>query len=281
MLHLTILGSGSQGNSALVTDGATRLLVDAGLSCKQLCLRLAAAGVDAGELDGILLTHEHGDHVRGLQVLLRKHEIPVFCNRLTRESMNGTAPENAKWKFFESGGEFAIGGIAIETFRVAHDAAEPVGFVLRDRDSSLGVLSDVGWITNLARNRLAGVHTVFIEANYDDVMLQNDTVRPWSTKQRISSRHGHLSNAQSAELVGFLAAEGLQQVVLGHLSRDCNAPEVAIEAIKTAAGCRDLPVACACQETPSEPFQVRLHQPEEELASDEETCTTGEQLEFF
>ncbi|MEM9480745.1 MAG: MBL fold metallo-hydrolase [Verrucomicrobiota bacterium] len=280
MLHLTILGSGSQGNSAYVTDGDTSLLIDAGLSCKQLCLRLESIGVDPASLDGILLTHEHGDHVRGLKVLLRRCEVPLYCNLLTREAMNGTAPESAKWKIFESGNEFEIGGMQIETFRVAHDAAEPVGFVLKDAESSLGILSDVGWITNLVRSRLEGVQTLFVEANYDETMLQNDTVRPWSTKQRISSRHGHLSNTQTAELAAHLAPEGLQQVVLGHLSGDCNAPEVAAEAIRNAPGCRTIPVLCACQDTPTTEIRVSLR--ENPLPTATETnFLHSKQLEFF
>ena len=278
MLHLTILGSGSQGNSALVSDGSTRLLIDAGLSCKQLCLRLESLGVDPASLDGILLTHEHGDHVRGLKVLLRKCEVPIYCNLQTREAMNGTSPESAKWKIFESGNSFEVGRIEIETFRVAHDAAEPVGYVLRDRQSRLGILSDVGWITNLVRSRLAGVHTLFVEANYDETMLQNDTIRPWSTKQRIASRHGHLSNDQTAELAATLAADGLGQIVLGHLSRDCNSPEMAIGTVRKAPGCGAMPITCACQEAPSAEFKVTLHPIEPE---EEDLPSPTEQLEFF
>ncbi|MEM0896061.1 MAG: MBL fold metallo-hydrolase, partial [Verrucomicrobiota bacterium] len=220
------------------------------------------------------------DHVRGLKVLLRRCEVPVYCNLLTREAMNGTAPQNAKWKIFESGNEFEIGGIQIETFRVAHDAAEPVGFVLKDRESSIGVLSDVGWITNLVRSRLEGVQTLFVEANYDEVMLQNDTVRPWSTKQRISSRHGHLSNTQTAELTSHLASGGLQQVVLGHLSGDCNAPEVAAEAIRSAPGCGEISVFCACQDTPSPEIQASLRRITANT-TEESGFFPSKQLEFF
>ena len=255
MLRFSVLGSGSSGNSAVICRGDTRVLIDAGLSAKQLCLRLEAIGIDPDSLDAVILTHEHGDHCTGLDVFCRKRPLPIYGTRDTcivvAEGMRSQVP----WKKFEAGQGFEIGSLSIESFSVPHDAVDPVGFVIRDRDSdsTVGILSDVGQATGLIRERLRAVDTLFIEANYDETMLVNDTRRPWATKQRISSRHGHLSNDQAAELIVSVATERLHRVVLGHLSSDCNAPEVAIRVISRElekAGWPEVSVECADRKIP-------------------------------
>ncbi|GAA5482832.1 MBL fold metallo-hydrolase [Haloferula sargassicola] len=244
-MRFAVLGSGSGGNATVIEAGGVRVLVDAGLSAKQICLRLKAVGIAPESLDAILLTHEHGDHVRGLRVLMKALRTPVYATASTshvvREGLDGI-----RWKIFESGGRFAIGGLEVESFAVPHDAVEPVGYVFRAAERSFGLVSDTGHITEMMLRRLRGVESLFVEANYDDALLEADLKRPWSTKQRISSKHGHLSNAQVAEFVGGLVADGLKRVVLGHLSRDCNTPETAISAL---AAC-GLPVCCAGQDEP-------------------------------
>ena len=227
MLNITILGSGSSGNSALICSGKTRLLVDAGLSAKQLRLRMDAIGVEPESLDGILLTHEHGDHTRGIDVFCRKVEVPIFCTARTKMVLVDTMKSDKIWKVIPSGGEFEIGDIGLRSFPVAHDAVDPMGFVFDDGESSLGLVSDVGFVTSLVVEAVRGVHTLFVEANYDEQLLFDDTKRPPSIKQRISSRHGHLSNEQSAELVLGAASDRLERVILGHLSSDCNTAEIA------------------------------------------------------
>ena len=231
MLKINILGSGSSGNCALVRSGRSSVLIDAGLSAKRICDRLEALDVDPASLTGILLTHEHGDHVRGLDVFCRKRDVPVYCNALTRESLQHGLRHQKQWRIAQAGSKFAVGDIDVTTFSVIHDAVDPMGFVLADGESRLGVVSDIGHVTKLVRSQLAGVDMLFVEANYDLMMLQNDTKRPWSTKQRILSRHGHLSNEQTAELVACCASETMHRVVLGHLSQDCNAPDLARDTV--------------------------------------------------
>ncbi len=253
-----VLGSGSAGNCAVVQAGGASLLIDAGLSAKQIRLRLEAAGLEPDELDGILLTHEHGDHTRGLEVFMRKVDVPVYCNIRTREVLRNIGSVR-DWRLFESGDRFEIGPFEVNSFYVPHDAVEPVGYDLRHGEDRLGVLSDVGHVTNLIREQLRGVNALFVEANYDDVMLQNDTKRPWSTKQRIASRHGHLSNAQTRELVCEVADERLRLVVLGHLSQDCNAPDMAVSTVREgleSIALTEVDVACAAPDERTPFFTV-------------------------
>lgn len=263
MLKFVALGSGSSGNSALVYTNDTCILVDAGISCKQLCLRMEAVGISPENLDGILLTHEHGDHTRGLAVFGRKHKTPVYCNPVTRESIEASLGDDTSWRMIEAGTAFDIGDVRVNPFTVMHDAVDPMGFCFECcvTGARLGFASDVGHVTGGMRAALAGVHSLFLEANYDDVMLQNDTKRPWSLKQRIASRHGHLSNAQAADLVTEVAAGGqLQRVMLGHLSEDCNSAEVAESAIRVALQRQRLnkviEVSVAQRDVPTGPYAV-------------------------
>ena len=256
-MRFAVLGSGSGGNATVVEAGGARVLVDAGLSAKQITLRLLHMGIEPGSLDAVLLTHEHGDHIRGLRVLTKSLRVPVYANPATshvvREGLDGV-----KWKLFESGAPFVIGGLEIESFTVPHDAVEPVGFVFRSGGHGFGLISDSGHVTPRMLERLRGIDSLFVEANYDDGLLEADLKRPWSTKQRIASRHGHLSNAQTAALVAELHGSGLRRVVLGHLSRDCNRPELAISAVAATA----LSVCCAGQDEPCGWHDLRAGMPE-------------------
>jgi phosphoribosyl 1,2-cyclic phosphodiesterase len=232
-VRFIVLGSGSGGNAAVVEAGGIRLLVDAGLSARQLTDRMKSCGIDPASLSAVLVTHEHGDHVRGLRVLMKQLAAPVYATPSTSRLIRDAGVQAGAWKIFESGAAFHFNGLSVQSFAVPHDAVEPVGFVFRHDDRSLGLLSDTGHVTRLISERLRGVQALFIEANYDEAMLEADTKRPWSTKQRIASRHGHLSNSQTAALVAELAPGGLRRVVLGHLSRDCNHPDRAIAAIRS------------------------------------------------
>ena len=269
MLKLIVLGSGSAGNSALVCTGTSRLLIDAGLSSARLLERLAACGVTPDTLTGIFVTHEHGDHCKGLDNFTRKHPLPILCNARTREMLRGSFKSEKHWHIIPGSGDFEFGGIAVETFPVPHDAADPMGLVLRHNDSSLGILSDVGHATALMRRKLSDLDTLFIEANYDTGLLTEDTKRPWSTKQRIQGRHGHLSNQQTATFVTEILTPRLERVILGHLSQDCNSPDLATAAVQaalTAGGRHDVTISCACAHQPTPWFAVRLRPPSEPAA---------------
>ena len=267
MVRFTVLGSGSSGNCALVRTEDTCLLIDAGLSARQICQRLESVGSGIDQIQGIFLTHEHGDHTRGLEVLSATRQLPLFCTALTQETLLGTIKvrQNPAWSLMATGTAFAFRDLRIECFPVQHDAVDPVGYVIGNEVSRLGVLSDVGFITHLIKDRLQGVDSVFIEANYDTRLLDADTKRPWATKQRISSRHGHLSNEQAAELIQAIAHPELNHVVLGHLSEDCNAPDVAMRCIRAAlesAGAAQAQVHCAGRSNPTPLFDVARPRPQ-------------------
>lgn len=259
MFRLTVLGSGSAGNCALVETDRVRLLLDAGLSARQILARLASVGLAPADLDAVLLTHEHGDHAGGLEVLCRRWDIPIYTNSLTADALrhSGQLTEHRNWRLFQTGRDFAIEDLDVQNFSVPHDAADPVGFVLNHATGALGLLTDLGQVTKLAFERIRVVTTLFIETNHDGPMLQQDTKRPWSVKQRILSRHGHLSNDAAATAVAELAeaSDALERVVLGHLSRDCNRPELAIAAVRARAGA-DLEIHCAAQAVVSPRFEI-------------------------
>lgn len=259
MIRFAVLGSGSGGNSAVVECGEQRLLIDAGLSAKQLEIRLRLLGIEPSSLTGILLTHEHGDHVRGLKVFIKKYALPIYATPQTATMVRENGIGKVLWKHFETGQTFALDNTEIQSFAIQHDAVDPVGFVISHQQRRLGLVSDAGYITSSMRESLRELHGLFIEANYDDSLLEADTKRPWSIKQRISSRHGHLSNKQVGELLREIAHPGFQQVVLGHLSSDCNQPEVALGHLKQClmeSGQSHVNLKCASQNEPSAWFTL-------------------------
>lgn len=259
MIRFAVLGSGSGGNSAVIECGGARLLIDAGLSAKQLSLRLGLLGIDPASLDGILLTHEHGDHIRGLKVFLKKHPMPVFATPQTSHVVRESGIEGGTWKTFETGQTFTIRNSVIRSFPIQHDAVDPVGFVIGSASRKLGFLSDAGHVTRSMTECLRGLNGLFVEANYDEGLLEADTKRPWAIKQRISSRHGHLSNDQVTALIRDIAHAELGRLVLGHLSSDCNAPDLILGRLRECLaeiGQGHVGLHCACQHEPTQWFAL-------------------------
>ena len=226
-VEFTILGSGSNGNCAYLECGETRLLIDAGFSARQIRERLAEIGRAPESLNGILLTHEHTDHTNGLGTLCGKIPIPIYCNRLTKEAVEMQFKTRFDFRIFSTGASFEVGEVGIETFSVPHDAYDPVGFMLRANGCQIGFLTDLGHATKLVVERVRRSNVLVLETNHDLKLLQDDAKRPWSVKQRIMSRHGHLCNEAAAAVLAELVTADLRHVYLGHLSRDCNKPELA------------------------------------------------------
>jgi phosphoribosyl 1,2-cyclic phosphodiesterase len=230
-VRFTILGSGSAGNCAFLETDETRLLIDAGFSGRQIRQRLAGIGRSPESLHGILITHEHSDHVQGLGPLAGKLRIPVYCNRLTREAVESQAGLTFDCRVFQTGATFEVGDVVVETFSIPHDAQDPVGFLLRTPAGNIGFLTDLGHATQLVIQRVRPAQVLVLETNHDLKLLQDDLRRPWSIKQRILSRHGHLSNDAAADAAERIVTAELRRLYLGHLSRDCNRPELAYRVV--------------------------------------------------
>jgi phosphoribosyl 1,2-cyclic phosphodiesterase len=202
--------------------------------------------------------------VCGLEVLCRKFDVPIYCNALTAEAIRcdglldqGTSPTN--WRIFRTGAEFSICDIAVQTFPVPHDAVDPLGFAFYAGSSGLGFITDLGYATKMMIERLREVRTLVIETNHDEKLLQNDLHRPWPVKQRIQSRHGHLSNTAAVSVIEELLPGKIERIVLGHLSRDCNTPELALSAVRTAlakCGRLEMEVHVASQSEVSPRFRI-------------------------
>ena len=340
-MRMTVLASGSKGNSAVVATAETRILVDAGLSCRELKRRMAAAGEDPGSLSAILITHEHQDHVAGLAVLARRLGVPVYFTEPTHrawvrmvtprstmtyaewltqvqrekeERARATAaeetpsddvilplsersepkgkdpcilpevaaqsesadpdeddsvPEAAKpypsflpaVEYFSAGAAFTIGDIAITPFTIPHDAADPCGFVFESRRENIrmAVATDLGYVPPNVKAALRRVDVLLLESNHDLEMLR-DGPYPWSVKQRVLSRVGHLSNHATAEFLARDYDGGAQYVVLGHLSEQNNAPELALLCAEQALGNRmsllGNRILLARQDTPLAPISL-------------------------
>lgn len=253
MVEIVVLGSGSRGNSTLVRNGRTALLIDAGLSARQVVQRLEAVGQDPRGLTAILLTHEHIDHTRGVAVLARRFGLPVLANAETLAAAAPALRDIPAAEMFETGVPFELGAISVTPFAVPHDAAEPVGFVLACEGVRIGYATDLGHATRLVATRLAGCQALVFEANHDLEMLINGPY-PWATKQRVASRNGHLSNEHAAELLREVVTDDTLHLVLAHLSETNNDPALARATIETAlseAGRSRVTLATARQDRPA------------------------------
>lgn len=233
-LRLCILASGSSGNCTFVASDETAILIDAGLSARETAKRLEKAGSSLDRIRGVCISHEHGDHIAGLKTLNGRHDIPLFANDGTIQFLQrDEALAGIAWRKFHTGSAFAIGDLTVEPFSVPHDAMEPVGFIVSHGAESVGIVTDIGMPTALVRERLGRCRAVVIESNHDEEMLMNSQ-RPWSLKQRIMGRQGHLSNTRAAQMLAEIAGPQLQRVFLAHLSQDCNRQDIAWRATRDA-----------------------------------------------
>jgi len=234
-LRLAVLGSGSRGNAVVIEHAGRRLLIDAGFSCKQIEKRLAELGVDAAGLSAVVVTHEHSDHTRGVDVLARRHRLPVWATAGTLDECRRLAPEvRAGARLLVSGVPAEIAGFEVEPFAIPHDAREPVGLVVRSAGGHrVGLVADLGSRSRLAWGRLLDLDVLLLETNHDLEMLRNGPY-PWSLKQRVAGRHGHLSNRDAADGLPELLGDRLRWVVLYHLSQTNNLPALAVAEIGEA-----------------------------------------------
>jgi len=253
-MRITVLGSGSTGNSVLITTEKTRVLVDAGLSAKQTLFRLGEVGADFEKLDGILITHEHSDHAGGLRVLLKTVDCPVYISEKTYDSylkpgysrngekeakMRAETLTEDKTVHIESSRDFRIGDIDFEPFSVPHDAADNFGFVAKNRGLRIATLMDFGYITTLIKQKLMHCDAIVVESNHSIDMLRACPVYSWELKQRIASKTGHLSNEDLSDWLTNDFDGAARDIVLTHLSQKANEPHLARLTAETALQMRD------------------------------------------
>lgn len=231
MLGFCPLASGSKGNSIYLNTGKTKILIDAGLSGKATKEKLAEIGVDIGEIEAILVTHEHTDHIQGLRVLAYKLGIPVFANHETAKGIVDTFHDCPKFKIFSTGETFHFNDLEIHPFSIQHDTLDPVAFTIKFDSLKLGFCTDLGFVTSLVKNHLKNCDYLYVEANHEPDMV-HASARPMVYKQRVLGRSGHLSNEACGDLLTHVAHPGLKHVHLAHLSQECNSPEKALSVIR-------------------------------------------------
>ena len=253
MMRFAPLASGSRGNATLVEFSETRLLVDAGLSARELGKRLGQIGVAPATIDGLLLSHEHNDHARGAQRFSRLHGVPLVCCAETLEAMDHSPSHFAGWHPLAPGMRRDLGGVSIEAFAVPHDAANPVGFVLHGDGLRVGIVTDLGHVSTPVIERLRGCQVLMVESNHDDRMLQQGPYT-WQLKQRVSGRLGHLSNREAALLLRETVSDECRAVVLAHLSEKNNTSELAEDAARRAIGLRQTVIRVAAPDRPMRPI---------------------------
>jgi len=230
-LSVCVLGSGSRGNAIYVSDGVTSILVDAGFSAREIDRRMRSRGLDPSRLNAVLLTHEHSDHIRGVERLVRRHRLPVHLTAGTFQEAAALhdLPEIYP---FACGSEMRIHTLTVRPFSIAHDARDPAGFTIGANGRRIGIATDLGHVTALVREHLRGCRLLVLEANHDPQMLMEGPY-PWFLKQRIRSRTGHLSNQETRHLLADILHPALEQVVLAHLSETNNTPARALSEVAT------------------------------------------------
>ena len=249
------LASGSKGNAIYLGTEKTKILIDAGISVKDLTARLQTINVDLSEIEAVLITHEHGDHIRGLSALCSRLGIPVFANKETAQAIIPLCREVPKFKIFSTGETFLFGDIEIHPFSIQHDAMDPVAFTFQFDGLKVGLCADLGFASSLVLSRLQLCDYLYIEANHQPSMVHSST-RPMVYKQRVLSRQGHLSNEESALVISSVYHDKLKHVYLAHLSSECNTPELALKIVgeMLERNRQKTQVSVATQDVPSQPI---------------------------
>lgn len=229
------IASGSSGNCLYAGNEDTHILIDAGISCKRICEGLKEFELDGKDIQGILITHEHTDHIAGIGVLSRKFHIPIFGTEKTLKAIAGMGNlgkiDSGLFQPIRSGQVFSLGSLTVDSFSISHDAADPVSYILRDGSKKLGMVTDLGYYDEAVVDALKASNLLYVEANHDIHMLQAGPY-PYYLKRRILGDKGHLCNEMAASLVNEVMSDSLIRVILGHLSKENNYPDLALAAVK-------------------------------------------------
>ena len=237
-LSVCMLASGSKGNAIYISDGTTTLLVDAGLSGVEIERRLQAHDIDPRDIDAMIVSHEHSDHIRGVGILSRRFGLPVYFSEKTGQEASLTIGKIKDMRSFKCGRTFNVNTLDVHPFSTAHDAEDSAGFTISRNERKIGIATDLGIVTAMVKQNLKRCDLLILEANHDPEMLMTGPY-PWPLKQRIKGRTGHLSNQASGALLSELKHDKLQHVILAHLSETNNTPAKALQEVGPALdGCR-------------------------------------------
>ena len=250
-LSLCVLASGSKGNACYIASNNSAILIDAGLSGKEIERRMQLKGLLSEKLTALIVTHEHSDHIRGIGVLARRFNLPVYINKKTHAKAQDKIGKIEDIRFFESGTGFSINELKIHPFSISHDAQDPVGIKISYKEKAVGIATDLGIATAVVKEYLRGCNLVVVEANHDPVMLANGPY-PWPLKQRVKSRVGHLSNEDSIELILEIKTDSLKHIILGHISKENNTPAKALCTVVDRLNGNDINVIVASQDCVSD-----------------------------
>ena len=246
-LAVCMLASGSKGNAIYVTDGYSSILIDAGLSGKEIQRRMLSRGLSPETLDGIIVSHEHADHIQGVGILSRKYRIPVYMSPKTAEAVGSQIGRVFDLNHFQCGTPFSAGSLSFHPFSISHDAEDPAGFTLQKNGIKIGVATDLGIATAMVREHLKDSTLLILEANHDPNMLMEGPY-PWFLKQRIKGRSGHLSNEDTQTLLTSIRGDRLTHVILAHLSETNNHPDLAMKVVGQALESRQVRLSVAAQD---------------------------------
>lgn len=246
-LHITSLNSGSNGNCYYIGNGKEAVLIDAGISCRETEKRMKRLGLEMSVVKAIFVSHEHSDHITGISVLSKKHRLPVYITTATMQASRISVAPELLFPF-AAGSVVSIGNLQVTAFRKFHDASDPHSFMVSDGQVNIGIITDIGHACKEVVNCFTQCHAVFLESNYCDDMLANSDY-PWHLKRRISSDHGHLSNAAALELFKSYRSNRLSHLILSHLSKNNNRPELVNELFSAHAGGTKIVVASRYEES--------------------------------
>ena len=250
-MRISVIASGSSGNCLLLSDNNTNILIDVGISMRRVQAFLLQSACSWRELDGVLITHEHSDHICGLETVLKRTDVPVYAPHTIANRLRGRLPMiEDKLCVIPVGENFPVGNLSVRAFHTPHDTDESVGYRV-EGSAVFSLATDMGRVTDEIREALTGSDAVLIESNHDLQMLR-DGPYPFPLKRRILSSHGHLSNTDCAQLALHLAEHGTKDIILGHLSRENNRPEIALRTVSEALGAIPVRLCCAPPEGPLE-----------------------------
>lgn len=274
IVSVCVLASGSKGNAIYLEAAGTAILIDAGLSGREIEKRLALRGLNPSSLSAIVISHEHTDHIKGAGIFSRRHKLPLYINEKTFEAGKAMLGEPYHVEFIDCGRPFRIGAMAIHPFSISHDAVDPSGFTVDCRGTKIGVATDLGIANLVVREHLKQAHLLILESNHDPAMLFENDRYPWPLKQRVRGRKGHLANEEARDLLVDLIHDRLYHVVLAHLSEENNTHDKARDAAAQVLDGSKISVSIASQHEPGQVIRISADRIYDCIYDDEENHAT-------